>query len=132
MLYGDGRVFNAFRTAVNGKSVITRSCLWEDVDAPADHCQAAGQQLPSYVQIVMCRTCATDGCNGQRDFAVLPQDPQDPQEPSVKTSDAANNEVAPSSGAPALVSGWMWKGGSLVSMLVLTVAFLHVSTQLCR
>lgn len=110
--------------------MITRSCLWEDVDAAPDSCQNLGQQLPSYVRIVSCRTCATDGCNGAPNFG-MPDDPEDTAE--VKSTDLANNEMPPAApgAAPSAATTLLaMQLGSMVSMLVLALGFVHMWTQL--
>jgi hypothetical protein len=47
---------------INDKTVVSRSCFWEDVNAPSDSCYNAN--TPSYIKTLSCHTCTTDGCNG--------------------------------------------------------------------
>lgn len=55
--------------AVNNKSVISRSCYWEDINAPRDAC--ANANTPEYIRTEFCETCDTEGCNGAGQFAPI-------------------------------------------------------------
>lgn len=110
---------------VNEKSAITRSCLWVDNDTPVGHCPSLETQ-PSYVRIVECHTCATDGCNGQPDAVA---ELNAPVAGVVEAAPPAPGNAAWSSLHPSqrLVNGWIWKSGSMVSMLVMSVTFVYVA-----
>lgn len=55
--------------AVNNKSVISRSCYWEDINAPRDAC--ANANTPEYIRTEFCETCDTEGCNGAGQFGPI-------------------------------------------------------------
>lgn len=52
--------------AVNDKHVISRSCYWEDANAPKNEC--LNNNTPSYIKTEFCETCSTDGCNGAAQY----------------------------------------------------------------
>lgn len=58
-----------FCKIVNDKTVVTRSCYWEDANAPRDTCQSVG--TPSYIRTEFCETCTTDGCNGAAQYGPI-------------------------------------------------------------
>lgn len=45
--------------SVNDKVVVSRSCSWEDINAPADSCMRT--TTPSYIKTEFCETCGHDG-----------------------------------------------------------------------
>lgn len=51
---------------VNDKYVISRSCFWENINAPKDEC--INNNTPSYIKTEFCETCDTDGCNGAAQY----------------------------------------------------------------
>ncbi|CRL01013.1 CLUMA_CG014398, isoform A [Clunio marinus] len=61
-------VCKKMKQLVNDKVVVSRSCSWEDVNAPADSCMRT--QTPSYIKTEFCETCGHDGCNGASTFSV--------------------------------------------------------------
>lgn len=56
----------SYARPVNDKSVIQRSCFWEDINAPRDACYSVS--TPSYIRTQFCETCTTDGCNGAAQY----------------------------------------------------------------
>lgn len=54
---------------VNDKYVISRSCFWENVNAPKDEC--LNNNTPSYIKTEFCETCSTDGCNGAAQYGPM-------------------------------------------------------------
>jgi len=54
---------------VNDKHVISRSCFWENVNAPKDEC--LNSNTPSYIKTEFCETCSTDGCNGAAQYGPI-------------------------------------------------------------
>lgn len=58
-----------FLFTVNDKTVVSRSCFWEDVNAPRDSCYSTN--TPSYIKTEYCQTCNTDGCNGAGQFGPI-------------------------------------------------------------
>lgn len=48
-----------FQFSVNDKVVVSRSCSWEDINAPADSCMRTS--TPSYIKTEFCETCGHDG-----------------------------------------------------------------------
>lgn len=55
-------VCKKMKQLVNDKLVVSRSCAYEDVNAPADSCMRL--TTPSYIRTEFCETCGHDGCNG--------------------------------------------------------------------
>lgn len=108
---------NRFTALVNDKAVVTRACVWDDVDASPDNCQNVS--VPSYVRILLCRTCNTDGCNVDAKFAdlrsVSDRDgdgiPDDVDLDDGEDDDEANSGAVGSSTSAAAI-------GSLVSVLM--------------
>jgi len=60
-------VCKKMKQLINDKVVISRSCSWEDINAPADQCMRA--TTPSYIKTEFCETCGHDGCNGASKFS---------------------------------------------------------------
>jgi len=54
---------------VNDRYVISRSCFWENVNAPRDECMHSS--TPSYIKTEFCETCSTDGCNGAAQYGPI-------------------------------------------------------------
>jgi len=54
---------------INDKTVVSRSCFWEDVNAPRDSCYSTN--TPSYIKTEYCQTCTTDGCNGASQYGPI-------------------------------------------------------------
>lgn len=48
---------------MNDKTVVSRSCSWEEARTPPDACLR--QHTPDYIETQFCRTCTEDGCNGE-------------------------------------------------------------------
>lgn len=55
-------VCKKMKQIINDRVVVSRSCAWEDVNAPPNSC--VNTQTPSYIKNEFCETCTTDGCNG--------------------------------------------------------------------
>uniref|UniRef100_U5EDB7 Putative secreted protein n=1 Tax=Corethrella appendiculata TaxID=1370023 RepID=U5EDB7_9DIPT len=54
---------------INDKVVVSRSCAWEDVNAPPNACMNAN--TPSYIRTEFCETCAYDGCNSASTYGPI-------------------------------------------------------------
>ncbi|KAG5676852.1 hypothetical protein PVAND_006659 [Polypedilum vanderplanki] len=59
-------VCKKMKQLINDKVVISRSCSWEDVNAPPDSCMRT--TTPSYIKTEFCETCGHDGCNSASKF----------------------------------------------------------------
>lgn len=59
-------VCKKMKQTINDRVVISRSCAWEDVNAPPNSCINA--QTPSYIKTEFCETCTVDGCNGASQY----------------------------------------------------------------
>ncbi|XP_055635645.1 uncharacterized protein LOC129775231 [Toxorhynchites rutilus septentrionalis] len=59
-------VCKKMRQTINDHVVISRSCAWEDINAPPNHCINAA--TPGYIKTEFCETCTTDGCNGASQY----------------------------------------------------------------
>ncbi|CAG9798526.1 unnamed protein product [Chironomus riparius] len=59
-------VCKKMKQLINDKVVISRSCSWEDINAPADSCMRT--TTPSYIKTEFCETCGHDGCNSAKKF----------------------------------------------------------------
>lgn len=59
-------VCKKMRQTINDRVVISRSCAWEDINAPPNSC--INSQTPSYIKTEFCETCTTDGCNGASQY----------------------------------------------------------------
>ncbi|XP_058057147.1 uncharacterized protein LOC131208421 [Anopheles bellator] len=59
-------VCKKMRQIINDRVVVSRSCAFEDVNAPPNSCLNA--QTPSYIRTEFCETCTTDGCNGAAEY----------------------------------------------------------------
>lgn len=55
-------IYFLFISLVNEKPGYSRSCHWEQPNAPANSCAIQNYSLP-YVETVACNTCIEDGCN---------------------------------------------------------------------
>jgi hypothetical protein len=60
-------VCKKMKQLINDKVVVSRSCSWEDINAPADSCMRT--TTPSYIKTEFCETCGHDGCNGASKFS---------------------------------------------------------------
>lgn len=60
-------VCKKMKQLINDKVVISRSCSWEDVNAPPDSCMRTS--TPSYIKTEFCETCGHDGCNSATKFS---------------------------------------------------------------
>lgn len=56
-------------SVVNDNYVISRSCLWEHIDAHKNDC--LNSSTPSYIKTAYCETCTTDGCNGAAQYGPI-------------------------------------------------------------
>ncbi|XP_070496903.1 UPAR/Ly6 domain-containing protein twit-like isoform X2 [Chironomus tepperi] len=59
-------VCKKMKQLINDKVVISRSCSWEDINAPPDSCMRT--TTPSYIKTEFCETCGHDGCNSATKF----------------------------------------------------------------
>jgi hypothetical protein len=62
-------VCKKMKQLINDKVVVSRSCSWEDINAPADSCMRVS--TPSYIKTEFCETCGHDGCNGGAQLTVI-------------------------------------------------------------
>jgi hypothetical protein len=61
-------VCKKMKQQINDKLVVSRSCSWEDINAPTDSCMRT--TTPSYIKTEFCETCGHDGCNGASNLAI--------------------------------------------------------------
>uniref|UniRef100_A0A2M4C2B6 Putative secreted protein n=2 Tax=Anopheles marajoara TaxID=58244 RepID=A0A2M4C2B6_9DIPT len=59
-------VCKKMKQIINDRVVVSRSCAFEDVNAPPNSC--LNTQTPSYIKTEFCETCTTDGCNGAAEY----------------------------------------------------------------
>lgn len=59
-------VCKKMKQVINDRVVVSRSCAFEDINAPPNSCTNA--QTPSYIKTEFCETCLTDGCNGASQY----------------------------------------------------------------
>ncbi|KFB46236.1 AGAP008640-PA-like protein [Anopheles sinensis] len=59
-------VCKKMKQVINDRVVVSRSCSFEDINAPPNACTNA--QTPSYIKTEFCETCLTDGCNGASQY----------------------------------------------------------------